>query len=204
MAVTPNRGPRVMCRHFIAKRGRASAAPGRARPRAARAAGLQARVRRRGRARRGHGLRSHGVKVLVDPKSLPTSTAPRLDFVREGLERRFQVPQPERERTAAAAANLPRLRPDPPAMKAAGHCRPFLPCHARRRLHAETWCELCPIGHARRREGLRPLHQRSAAKVAAPAMAQWAVRVNEAYRRLKDPLQRRAYQASCAAGVDPV
>ena len=37
----------------------------------------------------------NGVKVLVDPKSMPYIDGTQLDFVREGLERGLQVPQPE-------------------------------------------------------------------------------------------------------------
>ena len=40
----------------------------------------------------------HGVKVLVDPKSLAYIDGTELDFVREGLERRLPLQQPQRAR----------------------------------------------------------------------------------------------------------
>ena len=56
-----------------------------------------------------HVFEGHGVKVLVDPKSLPYIDGTELDFVREGPERRLQVPQPAREGPLRLRRVVPRL-----------------------------------------------------------------------------------------------
>ena len=144
----------------------------------------------------------HGVKVLVDPKSLPLldGTGARLRARRP--ERRLQVPQPAREgplrlrrivprRRRCARAVVPQARPGrgfsplmndrrPPQLQLLDPPTTVSPRRAR--LDAR-WRSLQAEVHPDRFAG----RGRGRAAVAM----QWAVRVNEAYQRLKGPARAR-------------
>jgi iron-sulfur cluster assembly accessory protein len=136
----------------------------------------------------------HGVKVLVDPKSLPYIDGTELDFVREGPERGLQVPQPAREGPLRLRRVVPGEAPTCLVGKLDDDDFTLFGLPAGMRSTAPNWT----IAGAPCRPGApRPLCRRRRAAAQRLAM-QWAVRVNEAYQRLKDPLKRAAYLCELA------
>ena len=136
---------------------------------------------------------SHGVKVLVDPKSLPYIDGTELDFVREGLNEGFKFNNPQREGPLRLRRKLPRL-----SVAADGPLRTLFHEPRRQRLRAVRPAAALRAGPRRARArwtraaGARciPTASRARATPRGASRMQWSMRVNEAYQRLKDPLQR--------------
>ena len=148
----------------------------------------------------------HGVKVLVDPKSLPYIDGTELDFVREGLNEGFKFTTRARKTAAVAASRSGSRGPFFLAARCASCVGRRLGstsiCHEdrRRRLRAVRPAAALRAGPRADRRALegaavaRCIRTAHAEGTASQRVAmQWAVRVNEAYQRLKDPLRRAAY-----------
>ena len=143
----------------------------------------------------------NGVKVLVDPKSLAYIDGTQLDFVREGLNEGFRFNNPTSATVAVAARASGSERGLPPTSRqpADGF---FLMTMNLLSTDFEIF-GLEPLQQldraaldARWKDLQREAHPDRFASADAQAQRQamqWSVRINEAYQRLKDPLQRAAY-----------
>ena len=209
MAVTLTEAAARHVSRYLASAARASACAWACKHHRLLGPGLQARVRRRGRAR-GPCVREPRREGVRRPEEPAVHRRHRARLRARRPERRLQVQQPEREgplrlRRIASASDAHRrsTRGAQPAVR--GRLM-----FDESRSATTSNCSACRARFALDRAGARRALDAScrrevhpdrfaAAGAAAQRVAmQWAVRVNEAYQRLKDPLQARGLPVRAA------